>query len=122
MTYALDFRKKVLFFREQESLSYTKLSKRFGINRQTIFRWTKNVIAKTNRDKPCSKLDMESLKEDVIKNPDLYQYERAATFKVSQNCIHKALKRLDVIYKKNFKVSKSRRSKTYVIQNKDRSI
>ena len=46
---------------------------------------------------------MEGLKEDVMKHPDLYQYERAEKFKVSQNCIHKALKRLKVTYKKAFK-------------------
>ena len=119
MTYALDFRKKVLFFKEQKNLSYTKLSKRFGINRQTIFRWTKNIIAKTNREKPCTKLDMEILKEDVIKKPDLYQYERAVKFKVSQNCIHKALKRLGVSYKKNVKASESGRKKAYVISKEN---
>ena len=30
------------------------------------------------------KIDMEALKEDVKKNPELYQYERAKKIKVSQ--------------------------------------
>ena len=45
---------------------------------------------------------MEGLKEDVHKHPNLYQYERAKKkFNVSQNCIHKGLKRLGVSYKKS---------------------
>ena len=58
---------------------------------------------------------MEGLKEDVKKYPDLYQYERAEKFKVSQNCIHKALKRLGVSYKKNLPASKGKRRRSYVI-------
>ena len=115
MTYSLDFREKVLLFRKKECLSYTELSKRFGIDRQTIFRWSKNPTPKTKRKKNAVKIDMEALKEDVRENPDLYQYERAKKFKVSQNCIHKALKRLGITYKKNVETPQSRRRKAYVI-------
>ena len=46
-------------------------------------------MPKSKRICKARKLDMEALKEDVNKYRDLYQYERAKKFKVSQNCIHK---------------------------------
>ena len=58
---------------------------------------------------------MQQLKEDVIKYPNLYQYERADKFKVSQNCIHKALKRLKISYKKNYQISRSKRRRVYIV-------
>ena len=64
------------------------------------------------------KLDMEALKEDMNKYRDLYQYERAKKFKVSQNCIHKGLKRLDVSYKKTFKYPKENEEKRRVVKIK----
>ena len=57
-------------------------------------------MPKSKRRRKAKKLDMEGLKEDVNKHPDLYQYERAEKFKLSQNCIHKGLKRLGISYKK----------------------
>ena len=61
-------------------------------------------MPKSKRICKVRELDMEALKEDMNKYRDLYQYERAKKFKVSQNCIHK---RLDVSYKKTFKHPKA---------------
>ena len=61
---------------------------------------------------------MEGLKEDVNKHRDLYQYERAEKFKVSQNCIHKGLKRLCVSYKKTLKHPKANQEKRILFKNK----
>ena len=72
-------------------------------------------MPKRKRKCKSRKLDMEGLKEDVNKYPDLYQYERAKKFNVSQNCIHKGLKRLGVSYKKSLQTSKGKRRKAYVI-------
>ena len=58
---------------------------------------------------------MEGLKEDVNKHRDLYQYERAEKFNVSQNCIHKALKRLKVSYKKKPHTSRGKRRRAYIV-------
>ena len=58
---------------------------------------------------------MESLKKDVEKNPDSYQYERALKFSVSQGCIGYALRKLGVSYKKNVGASKGERRKTYYV-------
>ena len=73
------------------------------------------VNAKSKRICKARKLDMEALKEDVNKYRDLYQYERAKKFKVSQNCIHKGLKSLDVSYKKNLQTSKGNPRKAYIV-------
>ena len=73
------------------------------------------VNPKSKRICKARKLDMKALKEDMNKYRDLYQYERAKKFKVSQNCIHKGLKRLDVSYKKNFQTSKGKRRKAYIV-------
>lgn len=72
-------------------------------------------MPKSKRICQARKLDMEGLKEDVHKHPDLYQYERAEKFNVSQNCIHKGLKRLGVSYKKSLQTPRGKRRKAYVI-------
>ena len=113
--YSMHIRKKILLIKKKEKLSYVKIGKRFGMSPNTIYRWTKRLEAKVKREKGATKIDMNRLKEDVMKNPDLYQYERAEKYKVSQNCIHKALKRIGVTYKKNTTTSKSRRKKAYYI-------
>ena len=78
-------------------------------------KWDKGIIGKCKRICKARKLDMEGLKQDVVKHPDLYQYERAEKFKVSQNCIHKALKRLKVSYKKSLQTSRSKRRRAYIV-------
>ena len=92
--YNMFMRKKIMGIREEEGMSIRKLAKRFEMSPNTIFRWSKRIGPKDKRDKGATKIDMEKLKEDVKNNPDAYQYERADRFKVSQNCIHHALKRL----------------------------
>ena len=56
---------------------------------------------------------MEALAKDVSQYPDLYQYERAKKFGVSQSTIFYALKRLKISYKKNTKTSEGERKGTY---------
>ena len=72
-------------------------------------------MPKRKRKCKSRKLDMEGLKEDVNKYPDLYQYERAKKFKVSQNCIYKGLKRLCVSYKKSLQTSRGKRRRAYIV-------
>lgn len=116
MTYSLDFRKKVLSIRQSEGISFTMTAKRFGIDKQTIFRWSKRLHPKLTRNKPAIKINMEALAKDVRDNADDYQYERAIRFGMSKTGIWEALKRLGVSYKKNFNSSKSRRRKAFIIQ------
>ena len=113
--YGISTIRKILLIKNKEKLSIRKTAKRFGLSTRTVHKQDKGIISKGARICQARKLDMEGLKEDVNKHPDLYQYERAEKFKVSQNCIHKALKRLGVSYKKSLQTSRGKRRRAYVI-------
>ena len=105
MTYSLDFRKKVLKIRAEESLSIEEVAIRFGVGKASVMRWLIDIEPKKKRNKPATKIDMEALKKDVEANPDSYQYERAARFNMSKTGIRSALIRLKLSYKKNMESS-----------------
>ena len=113
--YGISTIKKILYIKDKEKLSIKKTAKRFCLSPNTVFKWNKGLMPKGKRICKARKLDMKKLKEDVEKNPDLYQYERAKKFKVSQNCIHKGLKRLGVSYKKSLQTSRGKPRKAQVI-------
>ena len=112
MSYDIKFRRQVLKIREKEGLSFSKVAHRFGVSKQTIYNWSKRIEEKKTRNKPAQKIDMDALKKDIERDPDAYQYERAARFGVTQMAIWAALKRLKVSYKKNSQASQSRSRKT----------
>ncbi len=101
MAYSLDFRQRVFNIKEKEGLTFQEVSDRFSIPIRTLFRWQNRIESKTKRNKPATKVDMEALAKDVKEHPDLYQYERAKKFGVSQSAIFYALKRLKITNKKN---------------------
>ena len=101
MAYSLDFRRRVLSLKEKQNLTFKQTSERFAVDIRTLFRWQKRLEPKTTNNKPATKIDMQALKEDVEKNPDRFQYERAHDYGVSQAAIFYALKRLKVSRKKN---------------------
>lgn len=101
MAYSLDFRRQVFKLKQKEELTFQELSDRFDIPIRTLFRWQKRIEPKVKRNKPATKVDMEALAKEVKEHPDLYQYERAKKFGVSQSTIFYALKRLKISYKKN---------------------
>ena len=113
--YGMSTVRKILSIKNKEKLSIRKTAQRFGLSTRTVYKWDKGIISKGKRIYKARKLDMEGLKEDLMKYPDLYQYERAEKFKVSQNCIHKALKRLKVSYKKSLQTSRSKRRRAYIV-------
>jgi transposase len=115
MTYSLEFRKKVMAIKEKEKLTYDEAAKRFQIGKTTLVRWHKKLEPQLTRNKPATKINMEALKQDLIENPDAYQYERANRLGVSQKGIFEALKRVGVTYKKNLKASESRSRKTICV-------
>ena len=106
--YSLDFRKKALSIKVEDKLSITEVCKRFKLSRDTVFRWTKTLEAKTKRNKPATKIDMEALKRDVEDYPVWNQYERSRRLGVRTSCVRHALKRLGVTYKKKPSASQSR--------------
>lgn len=42
-----------------------KVAKRFGIGLASVLRWSKNLEAKTKRNKPATKINMEALRHDI---------------------------------------------------------
>jgi transposase len=88
----------------KENLTCDETSKRFGIGINSVVRWSKKLEPQRTRNKPATKINMEELKRDIKSYPDAYQYERAQRLNVSTNCVHFALKRLHVTYKKKASV------------------
>ena len=116
--YGISTIKKILFIKDREKLSIRKTAKRFYLSPNTVFKWNKGLMPKSKRTCQARKLDMERLKEDMNKHRDLYKYEIAEKFNVSQNCMHKGLKRLGVSYKKVFKHPGANGGKPTLFQNK----
>lgn len=107
MTYSLDFRKRLFVVKENDQLTFSEASKRFHIPQRTLFRWQQRLEPKSKRDKPATKINMDTLRKDIERHPDKFQYERAKDFGVTQGAIWFALRRLDISYKKNSVSSKS---------------
>lgn len=101
MAYSLDFRKQVFKVKAEDNLTFEEVSDRFKIPMRTLFRWQQRIEPILKRNKPAVKIDMEALRKDVEQEPDLYQYERATKFGVSQSSIFYDLKRLKMSLKKN---------------------
>jgi len=91
------------------------VAKRFAVGVASVMRWSKNIAAKTTRNKSATKIDMEALKVDIEKYSDAYLKERAIRLKVSHSCIWHALRRLGVTYKKNSSSSQGRPRQAYYI-------
>ena len=107
MGYSLDFRQRVLAYKEKNGLTFEKTSEHFNVSLRTLFRWGNNIMPCVKRQKPATKVDMQALEKDVQSHPDDYQWERAKRLNVSQPAIHYALKRTNITFKKNTKTSKS---------------
>ena len=66
MTYSIDFRRKVFAIKEKEGLSFEQASKRFGIGKTTLVRWTKKLEPELSRNKPATKINMDTTKNFFI--------------------------------------------------------
>lgn len=108
MSYSLDFRQRVLAYKEKQAITFQQTSEHFDIGIRTLFRWSNRIAPCLTRNKPATKVDMDKLLEDIEAFPDEYQWERANRLNVGQPAIHYALKRLKITYKKNTKTPQSR--------------
>ncbi|WP_231967048.1 IS630 transposase-related protein [Orientia tsutsugamushi] len=108
----------MLDIKEREKISFEKVSKRFGIGKNKVFVWSKNILPLKNRNRAPTKISIDKLKEDVSQYSDAYQYERAERLGVSKSGIQKALKRLNITYKKTIKHSKEKKGERFKFQNK----
>ena len=120
--YSICFRKQVLVIKEKEKLTIRQVAKRFGISVRSVVNWLQRLEPKTKRNKPATKIDMQTLKEDVDTHPDAYLYERALRLKASISGIYSALKRLDITYKKNAQSSQSGSRKAFYILPKNKNL
>lgn len=75
MAYGIRFRRHVLKIKEQVSLSLVKVGQRFGIRKQTIYAWSKQLEPKKTRGKKSVKIDMEAIKRAIEEHPDGYLYD-----------------------------------------------
>lgn len=102
MAYSKDFRQKALSIREERGLSWLKTAELFGAGVSSLFRWTKKPEPSKTRNKPATKIDMAALARDVEKKPDDFQYERAKRLGVSESCVGRVLKRLNISRNREF--------------------
>ena len=100
MAYSIDFRQRVLAYKEKNKLTFEQTSVHFGIAIRTLFRWANRIEPCKTRNKPPLKIFDDILRNDVAAFPDDYQWERAKRLNVSQSAIHYALRRLNITFKK----------------------
>jgi len=101
MAYSLDFRQRVMRIKKERKLTFEKTSEHFGIGIRTLFRWQERLEPKMKRNKPATKINMNTLKQDIHTHPDAYLFERADRFKVSITGMFYALRRIGITNKKN---------------------
>ncbi|MDC9583035.1 IS630 transposase-related protein, partial [Xenorhabdus sp. PR6a] len=70
MGYSLDFRKRVLAYKDKHSLTFEQTSDHFEVSIRTLFRWSHKIEPCTTRDKPPTKISDETLIADVREYPD----------------------------------------------------
>jgi transposase len=110
MTYSIDFRKKVLKIKEKEKMSFELTSKRFGVGKNTVFEWSKKISPLKSRNKVAIKIHTDKLKADIEQYSAMHISTRGLKrLGVSRSGIQKALKRLNITYKKSFKTSEGER-------------
>jgi len=100
MAYSQNFRDRVLAIKSDKHLTIKATLQRFCIGITTVKNWLKDPILKTTRNKPATKINMETLQRHVTDMPDSFGYERAIDFGCSSSGIYAALKRLNFSYKK----------------------
>ena len=84
---------------------------RFDVGVASVVRWLHTLEPKTHiRRRRC--IDLDALRKDVEEHSDAYQYERAQRFGVAQSSMHRALRQLNMTYKKSAETSKSGRRQT----------
>jgi hypothetical protein len=62
MTYSLDFRLKVLEIKKEEGLSLSGVAARFKISRNTVFKWSKNILCRA----PRYKIHLDSIPPELL--------------------------------------------------------
>ena len=119
MSHSVSFRRHVLRIKARDDLSFAQVAARFSVGVASVKRWSKRVEPKPYERRKGIKIDLEALAQDVRDHPDAYQYERAARFGVTPKAIWKALRKLDVTYKKSHATSQGERRRTTRLPGED---
>lgn len=98
--YPVDFRRKVLETQRQNCWSKAETAAHYSISLSSVKRWSKTISIKPLPKVKKKKINDQDFLDDIEKNPDDFQYERAKRFGVSVNCIFATLKRLKITRKK----------------------
>jgi transposase len=106
MTYSVHFRKKVLA-KLEAGTSMREAATQYELSTATIQSWKRKLEPKAVRDTKPRVIHDDALRLDVELHPDSYQRERADRLNCSTRGIGKALKRIGITQKKDFKSSKS---------------
>jgi transposase len=69
MTYSIDLRRKVLYIKERDNLTYEKTATHFGVGVNSVIRWNNKLEPQTTRNKPATKINTDALLEDVKNYP-----------------------------------------------------
>ena len=114
MTYSIDLRRKVIKCVKRGE-SKVKISKMFGINKDTIYEWIKRDDLTPKKRKSYNfKIDKEALLKRVEKYPEARLVDHAKIFNVSINAIWKTFQKLG-ISKKNSTVQGKVVCTTYIV-------
>jgi len=102
MTYSTDLRERVVEFVRAGGSKF-EASRRFNVNRQTVYNWLNNNDLQPKRYTRTKhrKLDWDALRRDVELHPDKLIRERAAEFGVYQNAVWHALRQMQLTHKKS---------------------
>ncbi|MBX9577465.1 MAG: transposase [Chthoniobacterales bacterium] len=101
-------------------------SKLYKVSFKSVYNWIEQKREKGSLkpNKPSStrhrKINKEDLKKYVQKHPDHYLREIAVVFNVSSGAIFKALKSMQITFKKNSTLQRKRRESAQRISRKNR--
>ncbi len=105
MSYSIDYRKRVIEYR-QEGHTREKTHQVFRVSLIAIREWekkwreTRDLTPKV-ANRPYKKINPEKLKAYIAEHPDAYLQEIADEFGCVESAVHKALKRLNIMRKKD---------------------
>ena len=112
--YELDLRKRVVQFVQEEG-SKAEAARRFGICRQTVYRYLNaakmgSLSPKKTWGGGWRKLDPEKLRAFIKNNPDATLCEMEKIFAVHFSAVWICLKKLGLTLKKTHKISRAKRA------------
>ena len=111
--YSLDLRQRIVAF-VQSGGGKTEAARRFGVGRDTVYRFLKAGAANTLAPKTSwgrwRKLDPRRLERHMRQNPDATLAEMKAVFSVGTTCLWKALRKMKYTLKKSHRLPRAGRA------------